>query len=676
MQRDKNITRSISRFAGIVLAFVVILIPFGYFLVSYQYMAGILETEAEINARIITQIISANPKMWEFEQVRLEEYLARRPGRGHAETRRIFNLNSELVAQKADSLAPPVMTRSAALFDAGVVVGRIETSRSLQPLLVRSGTVMLLMLPLGAGVFLVLRILPIRAIQRSEENLKKERDRAQTYLDVAGVMLVAIDASGFVTMINRKGCEILGCPEQQALHKSWFDNFVPDNIRAAVKQKFTSLMENDGEQGGYFENPVLTNKGEVRTIAWHNIVLRDESGKAVGTLSSGEDVTERQRLEAQLRQAQKMEAVGVLAGGVAHDFNNILTGIIGYTNLVKMKLPENDPLQYNVGRVLELSDRAAHLVKSLLAYSRKQIIQPIPIPVNEIVREVEKLLVRLLGEDIELRAVLSKADMTIKADPGQIEQVLMNLAINARDAMPEGGLLTIETAYRELDDEFIITHGFGARGKNVMLAVSDTGMGMTEAVQKRIFDPFFTTKEVGKGTGLGLAMVYGIIKQHNGFINVYSEPGKGTTFRIYLPLIESTVERGGRTRSLPPAGGSETILIAEDDEPVRTLTASMLREAGYTIIEAMDGEDALSKFSAHKDEIRLAVLDVIMPKKNGKHVFDALKTIRPDIKALFVSGYPADILQKQLLFGPDMHYLSKPASAKELLGKVREMLDT
>lgn len=675
MQSNTNITRAISRFAVIVIVFVVLLVPCGYFVISYKHISGVLEAEAEINARNITQIISANPNMWEFEQLRLEEYLGRRPGAGTPEARRIFNLKNRLVASRVDALASPVLTRPADLYDAGVIVGRIEIARSLRPLLVRAGILLLCMLPLGGIVYLVLRILPIRAIQRSEEALQRERDRAQTYLDLAGVILLALDAAGSVSMINRKGCVILKQTEDRILRVDWFDSFVPDGAREAGRAEFFAMLRDAGVRERHLESQVLTGAGDIRTIAWHHTVLRDESGRAIGTLSSGEDITENKRLEAQLRHAQKMEAVGVLAGGIAHDFNNILTAVIGYANMLQIGLSPDNPLCYHVERILQASDRAARLVKSILAYSRKQIMIPVSVSVNGIIREVETLLRRLMGERVELRIVLAENDMTIKADSGQIEQVLMNLAVNARDAMPDGGSLIIETGRREMDDEFIAAHGYGRAGRYAAITVTDTGTGMDEKTREKIFDPFFTTKEVGKGTGLGLSMVYGIIKQHHGYVNVYSEIGRGTTFRIYLPLVDAAVGSRDRPKPHSPAGGSETILIAEDDEAVRTLMATALREAGYSIIEAVDGEDAIAKFAAHKNAIRLAVLDVIMPKKNGTHVFAELKTIRPEIRVLFISGYPSDFLQKQFEVGPETHSLSKPGSATELIRKVREVLD-
>jgi two-component system cell cycle sensor histidine kinase/response regulator CckA len=288
---------------------------------------------------------------------------------------------------------------------------------------------------------------------------------------------------------------------------------------------------------------------------------------------------------------------------------------------------------------------------------------------------VEKLLPKLLREDIEIRTVLSDDQMTVNADAASIEQVLMNLVTNARDSMPDGGQLIIETRRVELGSESIAAHGYGIEGAYALISVSDTGMGMMPETKAKIFDPFYTTKEVGKGTGLGLSMVYGTIKNHHGYVNVYSEIGKGTTFRIYLPLVQRTVQDERRIGSQPPAGGTETVLVAEDDPTVRTMTGIVLREAGYTVIEARDGEEAVQMFEAHHQSIQLIMLDVIMPKKNGKIVLDEIQGIRPDIKVLFTSGYTAEIMKGIQKLGGGVLFLPKPASSADLLRKVREALN-
>jgi signal transduction histidine kinase len=395
-----------------------------------------------------------------------------------------------------------------------------------------------------------------------------------------------------------------------------------------------------------------------------------------------EDITERKqaeeercKLEAQLLQAQKMEAIGQLAGGIAHDFNNLLTAVIGYGNLLKSEI-STDRLTSYVTQILSAAERAATLTNDLLTFSRKQIINPRPVDLNKLIKEMHKLLSRIIGEDIELSTVLSDKELNTMADSTQIDQVLMNLATNARDAMPKGGNLIISTDYIQLDNGFIRAHGYGKPGHYAILSFEDTGTGIDEKTKKRIFEPFFTTKDVGKGTGLGLAMVYGIIKQHNGYINLYSEPGKGTTFKLYLPLIESKPEDKQHEVSPLAKTGTETILICEDDLHVRGLMKEILEKAGYEIIEAGDGEDSISIFNQHKDRLHLLILDVVMPKKNGKEVYDEIKKAKPDIKVIFVSGYSADIIHKKGIMEEGMEFISKPISPGDFLAKVRDVLDT
>ena len=383
---------------------------------------------------------------------------------------------------------------------------------------------------------------------------------------------------------------------------------------------------------------------------------------------------EKEKLHAQLLQAQKMEAVGQLAGGIAHDFNNILTAMIGYGHLLKMKLKKEDPLRSYADHILSLSDKAANLTKSLLAFSRKQIINPKPADLNEIIIRIDHLLSRIIGEDIRLQTTLSEKALIVMADPGQIEQVLMNLATNVKDAMPKGGLLTIKTETADIDHEYIREHGFGKEGKYALISFTDTGIGMDRETREKIFEPFFTTKEVGKGTGLGLAMVYGIIKQHEGYINVYSEPGIGTTFRIYLPLIQAEAEEIRPEVIHPVEKGTETVLLAEDETAVREFTKELLEESGYTVIEAIDGQDAIKKFKVYKNEIQFVLLDVIMPNKNGKEAYDEIRQIKPDIKVLFMSGHPADIIHKHGIIEKEFAYIEKPASPTKLLIKIREVL--
>lgn len=411
--------------------------------------------------------------------------------------------------------------------------------------------------------------------------------------------------------------------------------------------------------------------GEELTMLWSVEVIDIEGQQCM--LAVAQDITERKKLEARLLQAQKMESIGQLAGGIAHDFNNILTAIIGFAHIVKIKMAEDDPLKSNIDHILSSSNRAANLVRSLLAFSRQQISNPVPVDINEIVKDLVKLLFGILGDKIEVKLALS-GDLTVMADRVQMDQVIINLCTNARDAMPDGGSLTIRTGNIRLEKEFTELYGYGMPGEYASISVSDTGTGIDEKMKDRIFEPFFTTKEVGKGTGLGLSIVYGIIKQHNGYITCFSEAGKGTTFTAYLPMIKSAVKE--TTAEVIPVSerATATVLLAEDEEDVRKLTSQVLSEAGYKVIEAVDGEDAVDKFISNRDRVDILLLDVIMPGMNGQDVYIKAKEMKPDVKALLFSGYPADFIQKKIIINNGLNFVSKPLPPAELLKKIREAL--
>jgi PAS domain S-box-containing protein len=389
-----------------------------------------------------------------------------------------------------------------------------------------------------------------------------------------------------------------------------------------------------------------------------------------------QDVTDRKQLESELRHAQKMEAIGLLAGGVAHDFNNLLTAITGYSELAMRGLPPADPLSADLEQIRRAGERAAALTRQLLTFSRKQVVQPRVLDLNEVVSEMEKMLRRVIGEDVALRTALDPSLGRILADHGQIEQVLMNLAVNARDAMPSGGSLEIETASVTLDDAFARSHVGVTPGPHAVLVVRDTGAGMSEETQGRIFEPFFTTKPVGRGTGLGLSTVYGIVRQWAGFIQVESAVGRGTTFTIHWPCVAAGVAdkpRGGERVAAAPGG--ETILLAEDEAVVRDLTRLILESSGYRVLEASNAGSALLICERHRGPIHLLLSDVIMPEMNGRELGHRLNELRPDMKVLYMSGYAADAIAHHGVVEADVPLLQKPFTPTALASKVREILD-
>jgi two-component system cell cycle sensor histidine kinase/response regulator CckA len=387
------------------------------------------------------------------------------------------------------------------------------------------------------------------------------------------------------------------------------------------------------------------------------------------------DVTERVKLEDQLRHAQKMEAIGQLAGGVAHDFNNLLTVILGHADLLAKTLAADDRRRTDLDEIVKAADHAAALTRQLLAFSRKQVLQPILLEVNSLVVTTSKMLRRLIGEDIKLVTKLTLVPAAVHADAGQLEQILMNLAVNARDAMPQGGRLSIETAIVHLDDS-AIQHVPVRPGPYVVLTVTDTGTGMDEQVRQRIFEPFFTTKERGRGTGLGLATVYGIVKQSGGHLGVESEVGRGTTFKVYLPRAENgaMVEPQIEDAEASPTG-SETLLVVEDEHRVRSLARVFLEQAGYQVIDASDPQQAEDLFRQHADRIDLLVTDVIMPGSSGPSLFARLSAARPSLRVLYMSGYTDNAIVQHARLPSDIVFLQKPFSAYGLLCKVRDALD-
>jgi two-component system cell cycle sensor histidine kinase/response regulator CckA len=486
--------------------------------------------------------------------------------------------------------------------------------------------------------------------KRAEEEIRQSQQKLRIHFEHTPLAVVEWDLEFRVAAWNPAAERMFGYTREEAMgkHASFI---VPPHFRQHVDEVWKQLLQQSG--GTRSTNDNVTKSGRHISCEWYNTPLVDDPGRVLGVASLAQDVTERVALEERLRQSQKMEAIGRLAGGVAHDFNNLLTVILGYAQILADGVPAGSRLANSTGQIKSAAERAAGITRQLLAFSRKQVLSPRIINLNDTMMNLDSLLRRLIGEDIEVLTVADNDLGSVKADPGQIEQIIMNLALNARDAMPRGGKLTLETANTPLDEIYASEHQPVASGSYVMLAVSDTGLGMSPEVQARIFEPFFTTKEVGKGTGLGLSTVYGIVKQSGGYIWVYSEPDRGTTFKIYFPRVDQPAERLGADRRPNQAlRGTETILLVEDDP-----------------------EEGLAVANSHHQGIRLLITDVVMPGMNGRQLAEQILKISPTTRVLYISGYTNNAIVHYGVLDAGLWFLPKPFTLSALVGKVREVLD-
>ncbi len=514
--------------------------------------------------------------------------------------------------------------------------------------------------------------------KQAEESLSRSEKKYRTIFENVQDVFYQVDLDGNIIEISPSILRYSGYTREMLIGKPISDYYYYPEDRAGL----LAVLKEKGEVVDY-ELRMKTRDDRMVYASVNTHMLLDDFGMPIGMEGSLRDITERKNaeqenknLQAQLFQSQKLEAVGALAGGIAHDFNNILSIIIGYCNLMELKMPEGDPMMPYLKEILAAAERATHLSGGLLIFSRKQAAELNPFDINDLVKDMQKMVLMIIGADIEADIAFADEKLTVMGDSGQLEQVLMNFATNARDAMPDGGSLTISTELFEINNEFSHAHGFGKPGRYALISVSDTGTGMDAETCEKIFEPFFTTKEVGKGTGLGLSIVYGIVKQHNGYINCYSEPGQGTTFKVYLPLVNDESPDIKEAESAPSPCGTETILIADDNPNVRKLTKDMLEHCGYTVLEAQDGVEAVRQFMDNRERIDLLLLDVIMPKKSGKDALDEIRKIRPDAKVLFMSGYPDDIIRRRgIAEEQGLYLIQKPVKMKRLLTKIREILD-
>ncbi|HET6420264.1 MAG TPA: PAS domain S-box protein [Geobacteraceae bacterium] len=511
----------------------------------------------------------------------------------------------------------------------------------------------------------------ITELIRAEKSLVESEKKFRTLFEDSKDTIFVSDKDRWFLDINRAGIELFGYSKKELLSMDPVKLYCDPEDRKQLRRKL-------GRAGfvNNFEVEMKRKDGEKIVVQLSVSAIKDEKGQVTGYQGIIRDVTERKRLERQLMQAQKMESIGVLAGGVAHDFNNLLTAISGYGQILQESVSADDELmRESIAQVLKAAERAADLTRSLLAFSRKQIINPKPVSIDAIIGNTGKLIQRIIGEDIEFITAFSEEKLIVMADPGQIELVLMNLAANARDAMPRGGRLLVSTSRAVVREGKEEIYDLRSPGPYALISVADSGTGIDKKSIERMFEPFFTTKEVGKGTGLGLSIVHGIIKQHEGSVLVSSEPGKGTTFNLYLPLAEGVIDGEQPEKPALQAKGMETLLVAEDEEVVKDFLKRILERAGYKVIAAGDGEEAVELFRKHRGEISLVISDVVMPKKNGKEISDEIRKIKPGMKVVFMSGYTADLMHSKGILENGVDFITKPFPKAELLRKVRETLD-
>jgi two-component system, cell cycle sensor histidine kinase and response regulator CckA len=518
------------------------------------------------------------------------------------------------------------------------------------------------------------------ARREAERALRESEQQVRLLLDSTGEGIFGVDARGRCTFANRAAVSMLGYGDQRALVGRKVHDLIHvarADVARCREQECRLLLGLEADADGYLDDESFDRADGARFAAEVRMFPVRHGAERVGSVASFVDITQRKRLQEQLRQAQKMEAIGSLAGGVAHDFNNLLSVILSYTEMILDGLKRGDPLRGEIEEIKKAGERATVLTRQLLAFSRQQVLEPRVLDLNQVVSGLESMLRRLLGEDVELTLLSQRGLGQVRADPGQIEQVVMNLVVNARDAMTDGGQITIETNNVELGTEYAAQHIGVKPGSYVLMAVTDTGTGMDAATQSRIFEPFFTTKEKGKGTGLGLPMIFGIVQQSGGHIWVYSELGKGTTFRIYLPRADGVVDA---IVAAAPSGavslkGNETVLLVEDDEQVRAISLTILRRHGYNVLEAANGGEAFLVCERYPAKIHILITDVVMPRMSGRQLAERVIPLRPEMKVLYLSGYTEHTIVHHGMLDAGIAFLQKPIVPDSLLRKVRDVLD-
>jgi PAS domain S-box-containing protein len=509
--------------------------------------------------------------------------------------------------------------------------------------------------------------------RRTAEQLGESRSRLASIIDSSEDAILSKDLNGIITSWNRGAERIYGYAPEEVIGKH-ISLLTPSDRPDEISEILNKIAR--GESTEHYESVRVTKDGHHLNVSISVSPLRGASGEIIGASAIARDITAQKRAEGQLRQAQKMEAIGRLAGGVAHDFNNVLAIINACSEFLRDRIPPAADSSLYVDNIRKASERGAMLTKQLLAFSRTSAIQPRVLDLNERLKDISKLLRPLMGDDVEILVATKSPAAVVEADPGQLDQIVINLAVNARDAMPRGGKLILETGAVRFDEDFADQHQSMEAGKYVLLAVSDTGNGMDETTISRIFEPFFTTKELGKGTGLGLATVYGIVKQSAGHILVYSEPGHGTTFKIYLPSADHKVGIGSKSEpeTISPKREGTTILLVEDDEIMRSLTRQLLQEHGYTVVEANDGKSALEWVQSHPEPIDLLLTDVVMRRMSGPELVERLSASHPTLKVVFMSGYTGELIAEREVLKRGITLLEKPFTRTALLNTIHTTL--
>jgi PAS domain S-box-containing protein len=661
---ENRATVIISRIARIVAIAVSVSLPLVYYAISYQYQVAAIQTEAEINARIATQLINANPEMWIYMEERMEDLLARRPSKDYKEVRRILDTNDKVIFESHEQLDAPILRRSSLLFDSGTVVGRIEISRSLRALLMRTGLVAIFGLILGLGIFIVIRVLPSLALRQVLESLSNEKEKLAVTLGSIGDCVVTTDTDGRIVLINKVAEDLSGFSHEEAAGRPFPEVFhiIHEKTRGQRENLVEKVLRSD-EIVEYSHNSILIARGGTeRTIAASGACIRDDNSKVIGVVLVLRDITEKQKMQAELVKSQQLESIGILAGGIAHDFNNLLTAILGNISLAKAYVKPGEKAFEKLTESEKASLQAKDLTKQLLTFSKGGAPIKKTTSISEVVKDSTRFALR--GSNVRCEYFLVEDLWLTEADEGQLRQVFHNLVINAQQAMPEGGTITISAENVVVGVKEMVPLN---EGRYVKITIEDNGTGIPEEHISKVFDPYFSTK--AKGSGLGLSITYSIIKSHDGLISVKSEIGVGTTFFIYFPASNQEILIEKETKENTVSGMGK-ILIMDDEELVRDVAADMLSFVGYQTELACDGLEAIELYKKAREAgqpFDAVIMDLTIPGgMGGKQAIGKLLEIDPEVKAVVSSGYGNDPIMSDFRQYGFSGFLPKPYKIEEL----------